>query len=640
MATRKHWAPYPTGWRGIGLLATTYIYFLIFAQFGFLKSLSSSGFDDGGLKRVMGAMALGGILTSLAVARLEGRMTPTLRLRLGFFGCSLSALLSTLPMTSAGAMAIAGMIGVSLGIVTVTLVTHLRQWLGRSEAPLKIGGGVGFAYFVCNCPVLFQASPRSIALFSVLIGFMGMLLPGNTASLTAEHSESTLPPLDRNGTPPFWLALAAFTALVWLDSAAFFIIQSTPALKAGTWEGAHRLWQIGGIHWIAALASGYLLKRGGFGPTLTLAFAFLAGACLLLTDPSRAPLASLLYPIGVSLYSVALVAYPASAYGTETLRMVSARAGRLYAIAGWMGSGLGIGMGENLRHVPPAFVAAAATLFILPMVLRWCHRNPRQIITTSVLLLCAWGIHALMGRGLEDAGRRANLSPIEMGRQVYIAEGCIHCHSQYVRPGSQDEVGWGAASDVEQHRSESPPLIGDRRQGPDLAEVGHRRSPLWLEAHFIDPRELSPESPMPSYAHLFKDERGPALIAYLQSLGGEHKGSTSPRRWHLPESGSSPATQLDGSRLLQKHCSTCHSSVGSTQLRWKNRFRRPPPDLAQGPYVYVPAGLDPAWRLQRIAELVKFGLVGTDMPGHEYLSDDLIGAMAAEVVRISSARKP
>src|SRR5258708_35652032 len=103
---------------------------------------------------------------------------------------------------------------------------------------------------------------------------------------------------------PFALVLVWLTALVWLDSAAFYIIQNSPWLKAGTWQGDLHLWRAGALHLAAALVSAWLLARRGVSLTLALALAAPGAACLLLLAPARLPLTAVLYPIGVSLYSV------------------------------------------------------------------------------------------------------------------------------------------------------------------------------------------------------------------------------------------------------------------------------------------------------------------------------------------------
>ena len=222
------------------------------------------------------------------------------------------------------------------------------------------------------------------------------------------------------------------------------------------------------------------------------------------------------------------------------------------------------------------------------------------------------------------------LSQVERGRQVYISEGCINCHSQYVRPNSPDVLMWGPVESVQELRLQHPPLIGNRRQGPDLAEVGGRRSPLWLKAHFYNPPVVSGASIMPSYAFLFGDERGNDLVAYLNTLHGagaaEHQ--LAERTWHPSSSAVAEANAGEGQRLFQRYCSTCHSASGLTRLNWQANFKRLPPDLAVGPYFYLPpSGLD-AVRFDRLAQITKFGIPGTDMPGHEYLPDNQIASIS------------
>ena len=498
------------GWAGIGLVAITYIYFLIFAQFGFLKRLADLGIAGPQLKVIMGAMAVGGIATSLLAPRFESWWHPVRRLQAGFIGCAVAATLTLVPMSAITGTMVAFSIGIALGLLTVTLVTHLPLWIGMKHPLLKIGCGVGLAYLVCNCPQLFDASPKTMAIVSTLLCIVGIGL----ATRIKGKSTGIGTVFTRKDLPPFWLALGCFTALVWLDSAAFFIIQNTTELRSITWDGPSRLWQNGGVHFLAALGSGELLSCRGLSATLCLAFASLACACLILSDPGRSVLAAPFYSLGVSLYSVALVAYPSFLAPTNSAFARARLAGRLYAVAGWLGSALGIGMAQNLRRVPPLFVFLAAVLFFGPRLWSCFRTRRRELMATVILLIAAWAL-----QGFVQSPGAAATSPVDRGRQVYIAEGCIHCHSQYVRPNSGDEIIWGPAADVIVRRSEEPPLIGNRRHGPDLTEIGNRRSALWLRAHFMNPAMLSHDSPMPAYAYLFADERGEALLAYLQSLG-------------------------------------------------------------------------------------------------------------------------
>ena len=340
------------GWQGVLLVASTYVYFLIFAQFGFLKRLTELGITENSLPLIMGAMAIGGVGMSLFAPRCRQWTCPSCRLQTGLIGCVLTTVWSLLPLNVFTAAVVALTIGVSLGLLTVTLVANLPLWIGIHRPLLKVGLGTGIGYFLCNFPPLFTASPQWIALTSGACCLVALIV----ANRSRLYYLQPLPaePMQRTSVP-FALVLAWFTALVWLDSAAFYIIQNSPWLKAGTWQGDLHLWRAGTLHFAAALVSAWLLARRGVSLTLALALAALGAACLLLLDPARVSIAAVLYPIGVSLYSVALVAYPSFLMPAASHAERARAAGYLYAVAGWVGSALGIGMGRNLHHVPVSF---------------------------------------------------------------------------------------------------------------------------------------------------------------------------------------------------------------------------------------------------------------------------------------------
>lgn len=116
---------------------------------------------------------------------------------------------------------------------------------------------------------------------------------------------------------------------------------------------------------------------------------------------------------------------------------------------------------------------------------------------------------------------------LELGRRVYVAEGCWHCHSQFVRPVSNESRRWGpvARSEEFQNDLQRPVLFGTRRVGPDLSREGGRRSNDWHAVHFFQPTLVSAGSPMPEYPWLFDGDpnqpnrRGLAVITYVQWLG-------------------------------------------------------------------------------------------------------------------------
>lgn len=261
------------------------------------------------------------------------------------------------------------------------------------------------------------------------------------------------------------------------------------------------------------------------------------------------------------------------------------------------------------------------------MRLPWLRWRGREIALTLVVMIVA----LLLYRLLPPRDSSAELSQVERGRQVYIAEGCISCHSQYVRPNTADVLMWGPVATMQELRLQKPPLIGSRRQGPDLSEVGSRRSTLWFKAHFFNPAEVSGASIMPSFDFLFRDQRGDDLIAYLVSLRSastvEHQAEEV--SWQPAASAQKQAESTAGRQLYLRFCFTCHNAQGHTRQAWKTSFRQLPVDLtANASLRYLPASDSPSIRRVRLAQIAKFGIPGTDMPGHEYLPDKDIASIS------------
>nr|WP_201356456.1 cytochrome-c oxidase, cbb3-type subunit II [Amphritea japonica] len=105
------------------------------------------------------------------------------------------------------------------------------------------------------------------------------------------------------------------------------------------------------------------------------------------------------------------------------------------------------------------------------------------------------------------------------GRDIYIREGCNVCHSQMIRPFRAETERYGHYSTANEHVWEHPFLWGSKRTGPDLARVGGRYSDDWHRAHLYNPRDVVPESKMPSYPWLFENKlSGADTAAKMQVL--------------------------------------------------------------------------------------------------------------------------
>lgn len=146
--------------------------------------------------------------------------------------------------------------------------------------------------------------------------------------------------------------------------------------------------------------------------------------------------------------------------------------------------------------------------------LRW-HRGLEGLPITFVI----WVTIAIVVASLfeivpmftirSDIPRISTVQPLTalecIGRDIYVSEGCVNCHSQMVRPLVAETERYGEYSKPGESVFDHPFLWGSRRIGPDLAREGVRNpSALWHLRHFADPNATSPGSIMPKYPHLLK----------------------------------------------------------------------------------------------------------------------------------------
>ena len=126
-------------------------------------------------------------------------------------------------------------------------------------------------------------------------------------------------------------------------------------------------------------------------------------------------------------------------------------------------------------------------------------------IATSILVVLPY-------MTVRDVKSPAGLKPYTeaqlRGRQVYIANGCVYCHSQQPRArrlAPDAARGWGRVSVAADYAYDAPHLLGTMRTGPDLFNIGARQpSAQWHLGHLYQPRAYVPGSVMPSYPFLFE----------------------------------------------------------------------------------------------------------------------------------------
>jgi cytochrome c oxidase cbb3-type subunit 2 len=98
-------------------------------------------------------------------------------------------------------------------------------------------------------------------------------------------------------------------------------------------------------------------------------------------------------------------------------------------------------------------------------------------------------------------------TPLEQrGRDLYVREGCYTCHSQMIRPFRDEDMRYGHYSLAAESQYDHPFQWGSKRTGPDLARVGGKYSNAWQTQHLNNPRDVVPESIMPSYPWLLTSD--------------------------------------------------------------------------------------------------------------------------------------
>lgn len=202
--------------------------------------------------------------------------------------------------------------------------------------------------------------------------------------------------------------------------------------------------------------------------------------------------------------------------------------------------------------------------------------------------------------GAEPLGEAAT-----KGKNIYIANGCVACHTQQVRNLDMDKV-WGsrpgiAADYVASKRTDlwrnTATLMGTERTGPDLTDIGNRQPSMdWNLVHLYNPRIVVKESIMPAYPWMFAFKKEPTkndvivnvpkeylngregkiiatqdalnLVAYLQSLKQVKlpDGTPAPeflyKRKVAATGTAAQIKELDGSALYTANCQSCHQANG------------------------------------------------------------------------------
>ena len=142
----------------------------------------------------------------------------------------------------------------------------------------------------------------------------------------------------------------------------------------------------------------------------------------------------------------------------------------------------------------------------------WLERKPIQLTILATIAILIGGIvqiipTLLVKSNIPTITTVKPYTPLELeGRDLYIREGCVGCHSQMVRPFRSEVERYGEYAKAGEFVYDRPFLWGSKRTGPDLLRVGGKYSDNWHFNHMYDPQSTSSGSIMPSYQWLIKSE--------------------------------------------------------------------------------------------------------------------------------------
>ncbi len=141
---------------------------------------------------------------------------------------------------------------------------------------------------------------------------------------------------------------------------------------------------------------------------------------------------------------------------------------------------------------------------------RWIERKPIQLLVASLIMILVGSLVELIPTFMV----KSNVPTIEAvkpytsleleGRDIYIREGCVGCHSQLVRPFRSETERYGEFSKSGEFVYDHPFLWGSKRTGPDLHREGGKYPDSWHYHHMREPQSMSPGSIMPAYDWLYE----------------------------------------------------------------------------------------------------------------------------------------
>ncbi len=143
----------------------------------------------------------------------------------------------------------------------------------------------------------------------------------------------------------------------------------------------------------------------------------------------------------------------------------------------------------------------------------WLERKPVQLTILATVAILIGGMvqiipTILIKSNIPTISSVKPYTPLELeGRDIYIREGCVGCHSQMIRPFRSEVERYGEYSKAGEFVYDHPFLWGSKRTGPDLQREGGKKSNVWHFNHMYDPQAIEEKSIMPRYQWIISDKK-------------------------------------------------------------------------------------------------------------------------------------
>ncbi|MCJ8347078.1 hypothetical protein MJH12_16170 [bacterium] len=344
-------------------LFVIYAYFLLYAQFAFLDLLKAS--DE--VQLLLPFMLLGASISALWIRQSKPK-DPKLFLNYSFLAALIAAILPIFSSYWLIHLLCSLLIGLSVSTLTILTTAILFKFLRYYEIIFVSACSTALAYFFCNIPDLHYSSSVIKGLVTSFLCIAGLI---NISYINWKITRTPRQSIKTQEKAYYYLIGVLFLIILLIDSYSFSIIQNSERLMSYSWGNGLSLYQ-GFYHILGALVAYFLLKSKGVYYLLSLVMILFCISIVRIGGPGTWIFANL-YAIGVSMYSTALISFPAHCNESYERRIEFTT--DLYLLAGWVGSAIGIFLGQGLSVISYKLFVILSILFLVILCRVFLKRN-------------------------------------------------------------------------------------------------------------------------------------------------------------------------------------------------------------------------------------------------------------------------